>query len=173
MPYFRIGYVHSGAGDRLSRCGAICGANMAGYCLNCAKPKTGQALCCGNSCRSAIRRLRLRLEALPPTIGRLFDQLCDFAPAQATGYRLHYCDTDGRWVYPRIDGHQWLSFDRGITQRRAFGLRPFEIPSVDRPGLFGVQFLSRGRVYDTPIHLLSGVYVVPVLAAPSPGQRLI
>lgn len=133
----------------------------------------GAGITCGDSCRSAIRRLRLRLERMPASIGCLFDLFCDFAPIEATAYRLHYYAADGRWVYPRIDGHPWISVDAGITQRRAFCLRPFEIPSVDRGGGFAVQFLRRGRVYPTPARLLSGVYVVPVLAAPSPGQRLI
>ena len=146
---------------------------MAGFCLNCGKRTKQSASYCCDSCRSAVRRLRLRLDGLPPSVGHLFDLLCDFGPIEATGYRLLYNSADGLWVFPRRDRHEWISVDEGTSYRSAFRLRPFEIPSVDTAGRYGVQFVRWRRVLSTPTALLSGVYLVPVLAAPSPGQRLI
>ena len=144
---------------------------MVSLCLNCKRP-IHRALYCSDSCRSAGRRLRGRLASLHPSIGRLLDLFCRHAPTEATGYRLLLARPEGRWVYPRGDRHGWRSVDHGLTFRSSFGLFPFEIPSVDTPGIFGVHFVLRGRELDTPPALLSGVWLVPVLMVPSPGQRL-
>ena len=99
--------------------------------------------------------------------------MCDHAPIAATGYRLLRDETDGQWVYPRGDRKGWLSVDHGLAYRSAFGLSPWEIPTVDRPAVYGLVFLRRGHVLRTPQALLAGAWLVPVLPIPSPGERLI
>lgn len=140
-------------------------------CLNCGGAISG-GLYCGNRCRAAVRRLRQRLADLPPCIAQLYEAMAEHGPIGATAYRLVRYEEDGaRIVYPRADRHAWQSVDNGLVYRRAYLLFPWEIPSVDATAIYGVVFLRRGQVLDTPRALLGGVWLVPVLAMPSPGSR--
>ena len=96
----------------------------------------------------------------------------EHAPVGATAYRLVRHETDGtRTVYPRADRHAWRSVEHGLVTRRAFCLYPWEIPTVDQTAIYALLFVARGQVFDTPRALLAGVWLVPVLAMPSPGSR--
>ena len=111
--------------------------------------------------------------SLHPSLARFHALRCEHVPIEASGYRLSLVTPEGTWLYPGRDRRGWRSVDDGVVYRSAFGLFPFEIPTVDKAGVFGVLLVQRGRVLDTPPALLAGVWLVPVLASPSPGQRLI
>lgn len=144
-------------------------------CQYCGKElgrfRTAKAFYCDARCRAAQHRFLARLEQLPPSIAAFYHQLCEYAPAEARTYRLVGVRDSQIWIYPRTDGKEWRAF-AGRTHRTAFHLRPFEIPSIDLPGLYGIQFFDGKTPLHAPVELLSGLPLDPVLQHPSQGLRL-